>query len=333
MTARRCGSRSGAGGLVLDGDPGLLDHPDAVARADASVRCPNAGEVIVSATEGWEFADLGGRHHLGGGSHGSLVEGDSVVPILAVGLHGAAAPGAVVDVAPAILAHFGVEAPGVRARAGSVRRDAVVRGAPRRGWWSASSAGGGSRTSACSPRWSSVPREAFVPAPLADRAYDDAALPIGEEQTISQPYIVAAMCELLGLDGDRAGARRRHGLGLRGRRARRARRRGRLGRADPGPRGHAPERRSTRRGTPASRSGSATARSARRTGRPSPRSRSPPRRPACRRRSTSSSRWAAAWCFPSAVQRGQHLVRIVKTADGPERTAWLGCRFVPLVEG
>jgi protein-L-isoaspartate(D-aspartate) O-methyltransferase len=46
-----------------------------------------------------------------------------------------------------------------------------------------------------------VPREAFVPAPIVDRAYDDAALPIGEEQTISQPYIVAAMCELLGLDG------------------------------------------------------------------------------------------------------------------------------------
>ena len=31
---------------------------------------------------GWEFADLGGRHHLGGGSHGSLVEGDSLVPVL-----------------------------------------------------------------------------------------------------------------------------------------------------------------------------------------------------------------------------------------------------------
>jgi protein-L-isoaspartate(D-aspartate) O-methyltransferase len=46
-----------------------------------------------------------------------------------------------------------------------------------------------------------VPREAFVPAPLAGHAYDDAALPIGEGQTISQPYIVAAMCELLELDG------------------------------------------------------------------------------------------------------------------------------------
>jgi protein-L-isoaspartate(D-aspartate) O-methyltransferase len=46
-----------------------------------------------------------------------------------------------------------------------------------------------------------VPREAFVPEPLAEHAYDDAALPIGEDQTISQPYIVAAMCELLALDG------------------------------------------------------------------------------------------------------------------------------------
>jgi len=46
-----------------------------------------------------------------------------------------------------------------------------------------------------------VPREAFVPVSLLSRAYEDAALSIGEGQTISQPYIVAAMCELLGLDG------------------------------------------------------------------------------------------------------------------------------------
>jgi protein-L-isoaspartate(D-aspartate) O-methyltransferase len=49
-----------------------------------------------------------------------------------------------------------------------------------------------------------VPREAFVPERLAGHAYDDAALPIGEGQTISQPYIVAAMCELLSLDGTEA---------------------------------------------------------------------------------------------------------------------------------
>ena len=46
-----------------------------------------------------------------------------------------------------------------------------------------------------------VPREEFVPAELRDRAYDDSALPIGEEQTISQPWIVAAMCEALELRG------------------------------------------------------------------------------------------------------------------------------------
>jgi protein-L-isoaspartate(D-aspartate) O-methyltransferase len=46
-----------------------------------------------------------------------------------------------------------------------------------------------------------VPRELFVPPPLRDRAYDDNALPIGHGQTISQPYVVAAMCELLSLEG------------------------------------------------------------------------------------------------------------------------------------
>lgn len=42
-----------------------------------------------------------------------------------------------------------------------------------------------------------VPRHRFVPEELMDRAYDDMALPIGEGQTISQPYIVAVMTELL----------------------------------------------------------------------------------------------------------------------------------------
>ena len=46
-----------------------------------------------------------------------------------------------------------------------------------------------------------VPRELFVPEQQRDRAYDDAALPIGEGQTISQPYMVARICEALGLTG------------------------------------------------------------------------------------------------------------------------------------
>jgi protein-L-isoaspartate(D-aspartate) O-methyltransferase len=47
-----------------------------------------------------------------------------------------------------------------------------------------------------------VPRELFLPEALRGRAYDDAALPIGGGQTMSQPYIVAKMSELLSLDGD-----------------------------------------------------------------------------------------------------------------------------------
>jgi protein-L-isoaspartate(D-aspartate) O-methyltransferase len=49
-----------------------------------------------------------------------------------------------------------------------------------------------------------VPREEFVPHEFRQRAYEDAPLPIGEGQTISQPYIVAAMTAALHLrDNDR----------------------------------------------------------------------------------------------------------------------------------
>jgi protein-L-isoaspartate(D-aspartate) O-methyltransferase len=46
-----------------------------------------------------------------------------------------------------------------------------------------------------------VPREAFVPESVRGQAYADSALPIGEEQTISQPWIVAAICQALRLSG------------------------------------------------------------------------------------------------------------------------------------
>jgi protein-L-isoaspartate(D-aspartate) O-methyltransferase len=47
-----------------------------------------------------------------------------------------------------------------------------------------------------------IPRHEFVPAEFRDRAYEDAPLPIGEGQTISQPYIVAAMTAALRLEGN-----------------------------------------------------------------------------------------------------------------------------------
>ena len=68
------------------------------------------------AAEGWEFSDLGGRNHLGGGSHGSLSAGDSEVPVLTVGLDGVEIA-SITDVMPAALRHFGVELPASARRA------------------------------------------------------------------------------------------------------------------------------------------------------------------------------------------------------------------------
>jgi hypothetical protein len=91
-----------------DEDPALLDeYPNGRERAEAALRNPNAGEVIVSAAEGWEFADLAGGHHAGGGSHGSLVAGDSLVPMLGVGI--GTLPARTVDVKNALLSALGIE--------------------------------------------------------------------------------------------------------------------------------------------------------------------------------------------------------------------------------
>jgi protein-L-isoaspartate(D-aspartate) O-methyltransferase len=45
-----------------------------------------------------------------------------------------------------------------------------------------------------------IPRERFVDEALRGKAYSDTALPIGDKQTISQPWVVARMCELAGPD-------------------------------------------------------------------------------------------------------------------------------------
>jgi len=47
-----------------------------------------------------------------------------------------------------------------------------------------------------------VPRHEFIRGPERHKAYEDHPVPIGESQTISQPYMVAAMTELLELEGD-----------------------------------------------------------------------------------------------------------------------------------
>jgi hypothetical protein len=91
------------------GDEHVLGYPDGRARAWAALRNPNAGDVIVSAAPGVEFADIAGRHHVGGGSHGSLDVGDSEVPVLTIGVE--AHIRSIVDIAPAVLHHFVVEPP------------------------------------------------------------------------------------------------------------------------------------------------------------------------------------------------------------------------------
>ena len=108
--ARRSGETfrfsPGTDGWLTAGPSGILDQPEALERAWAALANPNAGDLIVSAAPGVEFADAGGRHHVGGGSHGSLELGDSEVPMLTIGLE--SAPARIVDVAPLVLRHFGV---------------------------------------------------------------------------------------------------------------------------------------------------------------------------------------------------------------------------------
>jgi predicted AlkP superfamily pyrophosphatase or phosphodiesterase len=90
-----------------DEDVSILDgFPDGHARAEAALRNPNAGEVLVSAAPGWEFVDLAGQHHAGGGSHGALAAADSEVPMLTVGLGDP--PGSITGLKALVLEHFGV---------------------------------------------------------------------------------------------------------------------------------------------------------------------------------------------------------------------------------
>jgi hypothetical protein len=98
------------GGWVTSGTTDVLVQPYALERAWAALANPNAGDLIVSAAPGVEFADLGGRDHVGGGSHGSLELGDTEVPMLSIGL--GAPPARIVDVAPRVIDHFGVSRDG-----------------------------------------------------------------------------------------------------------------------------------------------------------------------------------------------------------------------------
>ena len=64
-----------------------------------------------------------------------------------------------------------------------------------------------------------TPRHLFIPPELRADAYEDIALPIGQGQTISQPYIVALMTQALRLTPDEPRPGSGHGIGLPGRSA------------------------------------------------------------------------------------------------------------------
>jgi hypothetical protein len=103
---------------ALDGsvENGLLltpAYPDALARVWSALTCATSGEVLLSATPGYEFLDWGGQAHVGGGSHGSLHASDSLGALVFCGLDPVEDPPqwAIRDIAPLVLAHFGL-APG-----------------------------------------------------------------------------------------------------------------------------------------------------------------------------------------------------------------------------
>jgi hypothetical protein len=110
----------------LDGDPAALlaevtgpgsrfasaEYPDGLGRLWAALTAPHAGDILVSAAEGYEFVDWGGVTHCPGGSHGALAAGDSLGPLLLCGFEGGIErrreQWAISDVAGLVCEHFGV---------------------------------------------------------------------------------------------------------------------------------------------------------------------------------------------------------------------------------
>ena len=96
-----------------DGAIASEDYPDALGRLWSALVAPHAGDVLASLAEGWDCVDWGDTSHAGGGSHGSLLAGDSHAPLLLAGFE----PGVkqrhsqwrLCDVAALVREHFGAE--------------------------------------------------------------------------------------------------------------------------------------------------------------------------------------------------------------------------------
>jgi hypothetical protein len=71
---------------LRDGRLHAPDYPDALDRVWSALTCATSGDVLLSAAPGREFADLGGQVHVGGGSHGSLRDEDSLGALIVCGV-------------------------------------------------------------------------------------------------------------------------------------------------------------------------------------------------------------------------------------------------------
>jgi hypothetical protein len=94
---------------VADGRVTSEEYPDALGRLWSALECPHSGDLLVSASPGYEFVDWGGADHVGGGSHGSLHRDDSEGVLLFCGVEAEErAEWSVADVTRLVLDHFGV---------------------------------------------------------------------------------------------------------------------------------------------------------------------------------------------------------------------------------
>jgi len=101
--------------LTLDTSNGSVqsrEYPNALRRLWSALTCPGSGDLLLSATPGFEFVDWGGVDHVGGGSHGSLHRDDSEGVLMFAGTgpasEGDRAQWTLEDASSAILEHFRV---------------------------------------------------------------------------------------------------------------------------------------------------------------------------------------------------------------------------------
>jgi len=83
--------------------------PDALNRLTSSLEARSGSRIAVSAASGYEYFAVGAPIHPGGGSHGSLEEEDSTVPMIVAGMPSRLEHLRIIDLCPMILQHFGLE--------------------------------------------------------------------------------------------------------------------------------------------------------------------------------------------------------------------------------